>query len=817
MKNALPRTQLDDVDLVLEEIFRHTPVGVVLSDLHGTIIDVNHAMCAMVGYDRMELIGRTLTDVSHPGDLEDIRARTAGLREGRTGAYVTQRRYIAKSGAIVHGRVSVSVIYAKTGEPVCGIGFVEDISERVAIETALRQSELRYRRVIEDQTDMIVRCLPDGTRTFVNQAYCRYNGTTADALLGTSFFPLIPEPHRERVRAKYAAFTPENPVSTEQHWAIGPGGEMRWHEWTDRAFFDENGTLVEIQAVGRDLTEQHEAQQQLIKSEERYRGFFHNLPIAAWENEWSAILTNLRERGIHNAEALQQALREDLRRFYEIGEHVHIQGVNQAALAMAGVENAAQFREWLLTAWAPESALRYGLAIAPVVFGDEKFITDEYTMIRANGEPVDVLFRVARSHRWREDWMMFPVAVDITDRKRAERELVHRHEVTERAEAAAHFGSWEWNPADDMIYGSGEFWRILDGRDGAGPRYRPMEECLALMHPEDDASATARWDALRDPASSVKPDVIDNDYRFVRADGSTAIARGQTFLHYAADGTLTRAFGIMRDITDLKRAEEEAARQRDQLVRADKMISLGILVSGIAHEINNPNHTIGLNVPLLRDAWRDAVALLDRLAATDEDLRVGRMRWEEARTEVAAMLDDVDNASERIRNIVTELRGFALDHDPGERRTIPLNDVVTASLRLLGKHIAKATKHFAIALDGNEPLVIGNASRLQQVVVNLVLNACQALQNDEQAISIETGVEQQRAFIRVRDEGCGIAAEDLPKIRTPFFTTKRAKGGTGLGLAVSDRIATEQGGELTFHSVAGRGTVATLWLPLDIP
>lgn len=815
MKNATHRPQLDDAELVLEEIFRHTPAGVVLSDLHGTIIDVNDAMCAMIGYERRELIGRKLTDVSHPDDMDDIRVRTASLREGRGGPYVAQRRYIARNGEIVHARVSVSVIYSKAGEAVCGIGFVEDISERVAIETALRQSELRYRRIIEDQTDMIVRCLPDGTRTFVNQAYCRYNRTTADALLGTSFFPLIPEPDRERVRAKYAALSPENPVSTDQHWAIGPDGDLRWHEWIDRAFFDENGTLVEIQSVGRDLTEQHEAQQLLVKSEERYRGFFHNLPIAAWENQWSAIMDEMRARGIGSAEALQQALREDLRHFYEIGRHVKILGVNQAALEMAGVENEAQFRAWLLTAWAPESALRYGLALAPVVFGDEKFLTDEYTLIRANGEPVDVLFRVARSARWSEDRMMFPVAVDITDRKRVERELVHRHEVTERAEAAAHFGSWEWNPADDMIYGSVEFWRILEGPDVTGARYRPMEECLALMHPQDGASATARWYALRDPASGVKPDVIDNDYRLVRPDGSIAIARGQTFLNYAPEGTLTRAFGIMRDITDLKRAEEEAARQRDQLVRADKMISLGILVSGIAHEINNPNHTIGLNVPLLRDAWRDAAALLDRVAETEENLRVGRMRWEEARTEVAAMLDDVDHASERIRNIVTELRGFALDHDPGQRRIISINDVVSSALRLLGKHIAKATKHFATSLDVNEPRVAGNASRLQQIVVNLVLNACQALQNDQQAIAIETGVEGDRAFIRVRDEGRGIAAEDLPKIRAPFFTTKRGEGGTGLGLAVSDRIATEQGGELTFDSQVGRGTVATLWLPLE--
>ena len=814
MKTALHPPLLDDPELVLEEVFRHTPVGVVLSDLHGTIIDVNDAICAMFGYGRAELIGQKLTDISHPDDLEDVRAKTAALREGMTGPYVANRRYFAKSGTMVHARVSVSVIYSKGGEPAGGIGFVEDITERVAIETALRQSELRYRRVVEDQTEMIVRCLPDGTRTFVNEAYCRYNGTTADQLIGTSFFPLIPEPYRERVREKYAAFSPENPVLTEQHWSIGPGGTMRWHEWTDRAFFDENGKLVEIQAVGRDLTEQHEAQAQLIKSEERYRGFFSNLPIAAWENDWTGIMADLRERRIHSAEALEEALREDPRRFYELGRNIGIVGVNQAALEMAGVENAEQFRTWLLTAWTPESGLRYGIALGPVVFGDRRFITDEYTMIRANGEPLEILFRVARSARWGEEWKMSPVAVDISDRKRIELELTRRYEVTARAEAAAHLGSWEWNPAEDVIYGSVEFWRILDGRDDGGPRSRPMQECLALMHPEDGASATDTWLALRDPASDVKPAVIENDYRLARTDGSTVIIRGQTFLQYTAEGSLARAFGILRDITDLKRAEQEAAQQRDQLVRADKMISLGILVSGIAHEINNPNHTIGLNVPLLREMWSDAASLLDRLAAGEEGLRVGRIPWSEARGEAAAMLDDVQHASERIRNIVTELRGFALDHDPGERRTVSLNDIVTGSLRLLGKHIAKATKRFELALAPKVLFVAANASRLEQVVINLVLNACQALQNDEQGIRIETGTDDGCAFIRVRDEGRGISAENLPKIRTPFFTTKRAEGGTGLGLAVSDRIAEEQGGELTFESEVGRGTTATLWLPL---
>jgi len=110
MKTA-PFPAIEDTAVVLEELFRHTPVGVVLSDLHGTIIDVNPALCRMIGYERSELISRSLTEFSHPDEVEDVRARTADLREGRSGEYIANRRYIARDGSIVHAKVSVSIVY----------------------------------------------------------------------------------------------------------------------------------------------------------------------------------------------------------------------------------------------------------------------------------------------------------------------------------------------------------------------------------------------------------------------------------------------------------------------------------------------------------------------------------------------------------------------------------------------------------------------------------------------------------------------------------------------------------------------------------
>ena len=111
-----------------------------------------------------------------------------------------------------------------------------------------------------------------------------------------------------------------------------------------------------------------------------------------------------------------------------------------------------------------------------------------------------------------------------------------------------------------------------------------------------------------------------------------------------------------------------------------------------------------------------------------------------------------------------------------------------------------------MSLADDLPLIHGNQRRLEQVLVNLVINACQALESAECAIVIETGRTATHVFARVTDEGRGISREDLRKIKDPFFTTKRATGGSGLGLAVSDRIVREHGGELTFESEPGRGT-----------
>ncbi len=135
-------------------------------------------------------------------------------------------------------------------------------------EERLRTSEERYRAVVQSQTEFITRFLPDGTITFVNDAYCRYFGLSYDDLLGKKFYPHTPEEDREQLSVYFTSLTPEKPFGTIEHQVITPNGEVRWHHWTDLAIFDNNGTVIEYQSVGTDITEAKLAAEEIKKLNE---------------------------------------------------------------------------------------------------------------------------------------------------------------------------------------------------------------------------------------------------------------------------------------------------------------------------------------------------------------------------------------------------------------------------------------------------------------------------------------------------------------------------------------------------------------------
>lgn len=264
-------------------------------------------------------------------------------------------------------------------------------------------------------------------------------------------------------------------------------------------------------------------------------------------------------------------------------------------------------------------------------------------------------------------------------------------------------------------------------------------------------------------------------------------------------------------------AKELKLRQQ-QLLQADKMASLGVLVAGMAHEINNPNSLILLNLRQLRRAWDDIGPVLEAHYRNHGNFMVGGLEYTELRDEMPELLADTEDRAQRIKRIVNDLKDFSGRDRLREARPVDLNGVARTAVRLVDTTIRKATQSFSIDLAQDLPRFRGSGRHIEQVAVNFLLNACQFLESDNQAITLRTGYlnHTREIFLDVLDQGAGIAPQHLSQVTDPFFTTRREAGGTGLGLSVSAGIAEEHGGRIEFTSdPGGKGTRARLILPAD--
>ena len=275
---------------------------------------------------------------------------------------------------------------------------------------------------------------------------------------------------------------------------------------------------------------------------------------------------------------------------------------------------------------------------------------------------------------------------------------------------------------------------------------------------------------------------------------------------------------LAQEVLERNKALEELRRHQDKLIQADKMASLGTLVSGVAHEINNPNGLLLLDIPVLKRVHDDAEEILECHFLEHGDFSLGGVPYSEMRLEIPRILDEMQDGAQRIKRIVNDLKDFARRDDIGHKQLLDVNATVQTALRLVDPTIRSATMHFAASYAADLPKILGNGQRIEQVIVNLVLNACQALPDTDKGVSLITSFDRRQGMVltQIRDEGMGIAEDHLPFLVDPFFTTKRDTGGTGLGLSVSAGIVKEHGGNLLFESQPGKGTTVTLSLPVPV-
>jgi PAS domain S-box-containing protein len=304
------------------------------------------------------------------------------------------------------------------------------------------------------------------------------------------------------------------------------------------------------------------------------------------------------------------------------------------------------------------------------------------------------------------------------------------------------------------------------------------------------------------------------EFTALRKDGTTfpfviysnAISYGETVVGIR---------GIAVDISVQKEAEENEKKYMQQLMQADKMISLGTLVSGVAHEINNPNNAIMFNVPMLEEIFDDIKPLVREQMWKDGGFTAGGIPGDQLEETVRQLLNGMERSAERIKTIVEDLKNFSRQEPVQTNQVVQVNEVVKSSVTLLNNMINKSTRLFSVQYGDDVPPIKGNFQRLEQVIINLIQNACQALRDKENEIQVTTAFDDRKKIVKisVRDEGKGIPKKDIKYVTDPFYTTKRDVGGTGLGLSISNRIIEDHGGRLKITSRIDCGSTFTVEIP----
>jgi two-component system, NtrC family, sensor kinase len=261
---------------------------------------------------------------------------------------------------------------------------------------------------------------------------------------------------------------------------------------------------------------------------------------------------------------------------------------------------------------------------------------------------------------------------------------------------------------------------------------------------------------------------------------------------------------------------EERTKIMAQLLQTNRMTSLGLMVAGMAHEINTPNAAIRLAGQQVAMTWRDLIPILDRLVEEEGDFILGGVEYHLLRDRLPEAADIIVRSADKINQVVKDLRNYNLGKQRDPTDQVDVTRVVQEALAIVRAQGSRGLVRLAPKLEQGLPLVRGDRYQLEQVMTNLLLNGMQAIPAESPGtVTVSTGQDETSGEVTmtVRDDGEGISPELLPHLLEPFFSTRIEQGGSGLGLYITNYIVTEHCGRLTITSQPGQGTTVTVSLP----
>ncbi len=824
-------------------------VMLVVLNTAGEIIMLNRRGYQILGYAEGELLGKNWFTTCLPADVqENIKYVFAQLMQGRVAPVEYAENLVVTQDGDEHIIAwHNTVVTDHAGELIGTLASGEDITEQAATDQSLRESEARYRLLVENQTDLIIKTDMDGKLLFVSPSYCKTFGKTEAELLNQEFAPLVHEDDRGRVAQSLQKLMKPPYTTYYEERALTQDG-WRWFGWSARATVDPNGPIKEFVSVGRDITERVHAVEALAKEAainakmadlstqmlltDTIDGDAELVLSAALELTNSPVgfvsltdpLTNVLSlsavKGIpQEQQQFSREVRSEKMRSGVVGWVLQ----NSESLLCNDPNNDARFGEKFDDHIKIESIL-----ITPAIYGDQ--ILGNIAIANAENGYVQmdqILIENLAS--------LYALGVR---RKQAEDEtLRHANELAILARVAAAMRTAQ--NRDDLLAVILEQTNKLFQASGTAVGVYDAQQNTILI--EQSRGDWANWTGKSISASlGVSGQVIVTDQPYKNND----IQTDELFYYKDLLGEIQSAacvpltvqgnpigvlwLGCLHPITDeqmnllisigdmsaialnrqslyqnLQEQFVTLKRTQTRLIQSEKLAAIGELTAGVAHELNNPLTSILLYSEMLQQR--------------------------SINTEIRADLQTIASEARRTANIVRGLLDFSRQRVP-ERNPIQINDVIMSSLKLVGYELKSQGINWNLELSPDIPITMADPHQLQQVFVNLFTNTRHAINSSDEKglLSIYTKMARQTIaaqgqeyeemiLITIEDNGPGINPDILNRIFDPFFTTKPEGEGSGLGLSICHGIISEHGGNIWVDSELGKGTIFYIELPFIAP
>ncbi|MBI4964280.1 MAG: sigma 54-interacting transcriptional regulator [Desulfomonile tiedjei] len=569
--------EMRDSETLLRSILSTSPVGIGLSE--DRVMEwANEAWVEMFGFENeSEFVGQT-TRMIYSSDAEYDRVGKILYESLRTGAVTdTDATFRRKDGSHFEGHIRMKAL-GTPDRPKATVAAISDISERKRAEQSLKESEERYRAVVQDQTELICRLSAEWKFTFVNSAFCRYFDVEEKELIGRSLLPLLPGKSRQEIQNHLASLSYQHPVSTYEIQVPTSRRERRWLKWTSRALFGDNGERLGFQFVGQDTTARKRVEEALRQSERRFRAIF----------EGSEDYIFLKDRSLTYID------------------------VNPAAERFLGLPVSEIIGSTYEDLFSPEDASYLTDVDARVLNGET--IQEEHT-IRINDVPAVLLeMRVPLRDDSGEIIGIFTIARDITDRKRVGVPLESAGEYPSKAMQSTLFQAKIAAKRASTI--------LLTGESGSGKDYLAQ-----YIHSHSDR---ANGPFFSVNCAAIAPELAESElFGHEKGAFTGAVVRKRGLLELAEGGTL-----LLNEIGELSLAlqskllsfldtrtftrvggEKEVSVNARLIAATNRNLQQEVQQGHFRHDLFYRINVMSIEVPPLRERREDIPILVAELVA----------------------------------------------------------------------------------------------------------------------------------------------------------------------------------------------------------